>query len=76
MLKLVLEIMLSQKLAALFAIALMVFASQGVIGRPSPQVVGDVVGEAETIVASAIGGIVEYISHSLFHLSHDYYLVM
>ena len=39
MLKVALEIMLSQKFAALFA--LMVFASQGVIGRPSiPNTIG------------------------------------
>ena len=37
MLKVALEIMLSQKIAALFA--LMVFASQSVIGRPSPNIV-------------------------------------
>ena len=54
MLKVALEIMLSQKIAALFA--LMVFASQGVMGRPSPDIVGGLVGsELESAVASIEG---------------------
>ena len=58
MLKLVLEIMLSQKLAALFAF-LTVFAWQGVIGRPSPQVGGleTLDSAAASVVKAAVNGI-------------------
>ena len=51
-LKLVLEIMLSQKLAALFTLT--VFASQGVIGRPSPQVGGLAGAVAAAAVKAAV----------------------
>jgi hypothetical protein len=55
-LKVALEIMLSQKIAPLFA--LMAFASQGVIGRPSPQVGGSGgLAQLDTLDNAVVGAI-------------------